>query len=117
MRTHGARDARRLVAIKSLHTAIWLGFNVCFVVAIWSGLSGHFGAAFWIPVGLIALECVVLAANRWTCPLTPIAARYTDDRSPNFDIYLPRWTAQYNKEIYSAILVIGAIVIAVVQGG
>jgi hypothetical protein len=28
------------------------------------------------------------------CPLTGIAARYTDDRRDNFDIYLPPWLAR-----------------------
>jgi hypothetical protein len=34
----------------------------------------------------VAIEVLVIVANDWHCPLTPIAARYTDDRRPNFDI-------------------------------
>ena len=32
--------------------------------------------------------------------LTDLAARHTEAREPNFDIYLPRWLAQYNKQIF-----------------
>jgi hypothetical protein len=39
----------------------------------------------------------VLWLNGWRCPLTDVAARYTDDRRANFDIYLPEWLARYNE--------------------
>ncbi len=54
----------------------------------------------------IVAEIVVLAAFRWTCPLTHVAARYTDDRSPNFDIFLPRTLARWNKEVFTVLLVV-----------
>jgi hypothetical protein len=43
---------------------------------------------------LVSVELVILAANRCRCPLTAVAARYTEDRRANFDIYLPRWLAR-----------------------
>lgn len=101
-----------LVFIKTLHTAIWVGFNVCFALAFACAYQGRFDAWFWVPFGLIVAECVVIVANRWTCPLTPWAARYTDDRADNFDIYLPLWVARYNKQIYSVVLVVGAAAVA-----
>ena len=104
-----------LVFIKLLHTAIWVGFNVCFVMAVWSGLAGRFDVWFWVPVALIAAECVMLYFNDWICPLTPIAARYTDDRHDAFDIYLPRWVARHNKAIYSTACVIAALAIAITR--
>jgi hypothetical protein len=36
--------------------------------------------------GLVLVECVVLAANRMRCPLTDLAARFTEERLDNFDI-------------------------------
>ena len=52
-------------------------------------------------------EVVVLWLNRWNCPLTAVAARYTDDGRANFDIYLPEWLARYNKQIFGALYVAG----------
>jgi hypothetical protein len=52
--------------------------------------------------------------NQMHCPLTPVAARYTDDRAPNFDIYLPRWLAQHNKTLFGGLFVAG-VVFAVVR--
>jgi len=60
-------------------------------------------------VGVVSAECVVLAANGMRCPLTAIAERYTDDRRPNFDIWLPEWLAQHNKSIFGTMFVIGLI--------
>jgi len=45
--------------------------------------------------------------NKWRCPLTSVAARYTSDRRPNFDIYLPEWLAEHNKLIFGALYVAG----------
>jgi hypothetical protein len=45
----------------------------------------------------------------WRCPQTDVAARYTEDRRPSFDICLPAWLAQYNKEIFGSLYVLGII--------
>ena len=45
-----------------------------------------------------------------SCPLTSIAARYTDDRRANFDIYLPEWLARHNKAVFGALYVAGILV-------
>ncbi len=58
-------------------------------------------------IGFVAVESLVLVLNSWRCPLTGIAARYTDDRRDNFDIYLPQWLARYNKEIFGSLYVVG----------
>ena len=48
-------------------------------------------------------EVGVLLLNRMRCPLTTIAARYTDDRADNFDIFLPRWLARHNQRIFGTL--------------
>jgi hypothetical protein len=50
-----------------------------------------------------------LALNRMKCPLTDVAARYTDDRNANFDIYLPLWLARYNKHIFGPLFFGGMV--------
>lgn len=41
--------------------------------------------------------------------LTDVAARYTPDRRPNFDIDLPSWLARFNKEIFGSLYIIGIL--------
>jgi len=44
-------------------------------------------------------------------PLTDIAARFTVDRNPNFDIYLPSWLAQHNKVAFGSLFVAGQLIV------
>jgi len=98
---------RNLILVKAVHTIVWVFFVSCIVaipVAVWVGRARLALAAF----ALVCVEVAVLALNHWKCPLTAVAARYTDDRGPNFDIYLPTWVARHNKEIFGPLFVLGS---------
>jgi len=106
---HSAESAaHKLRRVKLLHTAIWAvmaGAVLLLPVAVWFGHSR-------IALGLTLLvlgECAALALNRGRCPLTDVAARYTEDRSDNFDIYLPQWLARNNKRIFGALFIAGEL--------
>jgi polyferredoxin len=98
-----------LAAIKAVHTIIWAVFVAC-IVAIWvfAWQADFFDAA--LSIGAVLGEVVVLVAFGWYCPLTLLAARYTDDRRANFDIYLPEWLARHNKVIFGTLYVAGIAV-------
>lgn len=96
-----------LVTVKLLHTVIWAFFVACIVGAPLAAYRGHFTWAAAL-IGLVALEALVLLFNRWACPLTAVAHRYTDDRDDNADIYLPRWLARHNKTIFTPLYLLGA---------
>ena len=101
-------DARRLHRIRLLHTFVWAGFAGCILAVPVFTLQGRFRAAALLAL-IVLGEVVVLAVNRWRCPLTPIAARYTQDRRANFDIYLPEWLARHNKQIFGPLYVAGVV--------
>lgn len=102
------RGSSALIAIKALHTAIWLFFVGCIVGAPLAAWHGDFRLAGWL-IGLVAIEGLVLLVNRWTCPLTNLAARHTRDREDNFDIYLPPFLARHTKRIFTPLYLLGAI--------
>lgn len=104
---------RRLIAIKLLHTVVWAFFGGCVVLIPVAAWRDRVDLAA-ILIGIVAVEVEILAFNRWRCPLTDVAAQYTGERADNFDIYLPRTLARYNKEIFGTLYVAG-IVITVVQ--
>jgi hypothetical protein len=60
------------------------------------------------------VEVAVLLLNRMRCPLTDVAARFTEDRRANFDIYLPLWLARYNKPVFGSLLA-GGLLFALVR--
>jgi hypothetical protein len=94
--------------IKLLHTAVWLLFVLCIVAVPILGYARHFRQAAWL-IGVVLGEVLVLVINRLRCPLTDVAARYTDDRRDNFDIYLPLWLARHNKTIFGILYVCGSL--------
>jgi hypothetical protein len=99
---------RRLVAIKVLHTVIWLFFAGCIVSIPFAGAWHQFRWAA-ILSGLVLFECAILALNRGRCPLTDLAGRYTEARADNFDIYLPLWLARHNKAIFGTLFAAGEV--------
>ena len=94
--------------MKVIHTIAWAFFAGCILAIPAVAWNGSVGAAL-ILVAIVTLECLVLAANGMRCPLTDVAARYTSDRRENFDIYLPRWLARYNKQIFGWLFVAGLV--------
>lgn len=97
-----------LVAIKTLHTIVWAFFVISIAAIPISASAGRFEWAL-VCAGIVSVEVLVLAFNRMRCPLTDVAARYTDDRRANFDIYLPEWLARHNKEIFGTLFVLGLL--------
>jgi hypothetical protein len=102
--------ARKLRQIKLLHTAIWAIMAASILALPWAGWSGQFRWALGLTL-LILGECLVLGLNHGRCPLTDMAARYTDDRADNFDIYLPLWLARHNKRIFGLLFVVGELAV------
>jgi hypothetical protein len=102
------RTSGALVAIRVIHTLVW-AFFVSIILAIpvaaWQRRFGLFLALS----GIVMVEVAVLALNRFRCPLTDVAAKYTPDRRDNFDIYLPLALARYNKQIFGGLFVGGLL--------
>ena len=99
---------RKLQAVKAAHTAIWAFLASCIIAIPGAAMLGRFDIAWWASA-VMAVELIVLIASGGHCPLSLIAARYTDDRRPNFDIYLPLWLARYNRAIFGTIWTGGEI--------
>ncbi|MGE3275088.1 MAG: hypothetical protein AB7O67_08235 [Vicinamibacterales bacterium] len=98
-----------LIAIKLLHTLVWAFFAVCIAAIPVCALAGDVSWAA-VFIGIVAVEVVVLVSNRMRCPLTDVAARYTDARVSNFDIYLPEWLARHNKVVFGGLYLAGIAV-------
>jgi hypothetical protein len=100
--------AGSLRIVKSVHTMAWAFFAACVVLIPVMAWRREFTWALCF-IALVLVEVAVLSLNAWHCPLTPIAARFTEDRRPNFDIFLPEWLARRNKEIFGSLFVAGLL--------
>ena len=69
-------------------------------------IANKIDSFFWIGVGFIIIEFLVLLYFKMICPLTIIAKKYSTSNKENFDIYLPNWLAKYNKQIYTTFFII-----------
>lgn len=97
-----------LCAIRWTHTIVWAFFASAVLAIPVAAWQRRFTLLLWL-TGIVFIEVGVLVVNQFRCPLTGVAARYTSERQPNFDIYLPTWLAKYNKEIFGSIFVAGLV--------
>lgn len=97
-----------LVLIRIVHTVVWAIFAASILAIPVFAHLGRTGVA-WALIAFVMLEVLVLFFNRMRCPLTDVAARHTDDRQDNFDIYLPLWLARYNKHVFGTLYVAGIL--------
>lgn len=106
-------NGSKLVAIKTVHTIIWVFFNAVIGYMLYAVLNDSVGTLFWICLALVCTEGLVLLAFRWTCPLTILARRYSSSTSDNFDIYLPEWLAKNTKLIYTSLSVVIILILII----
>jgi hypothetical protein len=99
-----------LAAIRLAHTVIWAFFAGCIVALPVAAWAGRFDWAAGLTL-VVLVECAVLLLNHGRCPLTDLAARYTQERGDNFDIYLPQFVARHNKVIFGTLYVGGVLVL------
>lgn len=102
---------RKLLVIKSVHTLIWLLYNVVIFYLLYAVLVDKIDKWVWICVGLVLAEGLVLLLFKWFCPLTVLARRYSDSTKDNFDIFLPNWLAKHNKTIYTSIFAMSILIL------
>jgi hypothetical protein len=96
----------KLIIIRSLHSLIWIFYNVVIFYLAYAVAIDQIDKWVWICLGLILVECIVLLVFKRICPITLIARKFSDSTKDNFDIFLPNWLAKYNQLIYSIILAI-----------
>lgn len=105
---HSSTTVNPLTAIKLAHTIVWAFFVACILAIPHYTVKSEFGIATFF-AAVVAVEVAILVLNRMRCPLTAIAARHTDDRRANFDIYLPEWLARNNKQIFGTLYVLAML--------
>ena len=89
-----------------VHTLAWVVLAAATLAIPILALAGPLRAAAWLSL-LVWVEVGLLLANRLRCPLNSLAARYTQDRSANFDIFLPAWLAGRTLPIFGPLFTLG----------
>jgi len=100
-------ENKKLVIIKLIHTMIWSIFVIAIMYVCYAGVFNKVNRWVWFCVGAVLFEGIVLSVNKWKCPLTSLAGKYSNNHSINFDIFLPEWLAKHNKILFSIIFLVG----------
>ncbi len=103
-------NSSKLIAVKTLHTLIWVFFNVVIFYMLYAALADRLDGWLWLCYGLVILEGLTLLMFKFYCPLTLVARNYSDSENDNFDIYLPNWLAKYTKLIYTSLVVVSFLI-------
>jgi len=103
--------AQKLLAIKLLHTVIWVFFVAVIFYVLYSGVTNNITPYTWIGIALVIGEGLTLLLFKMFCPLTVIARKYSDSQKDNFDIFLPNWLAKHNKLIFTSIFVVALAIV------
>lgn len=105
------KSSNNLLLIKSIHTIIWVFYNVVIFYLLYAVIVNKIDLWVWICIGLVIFEGLILLVFKMFCPLTLLAHKYSDSARENFDIFLPNWLAKYNKLIYTSIFGIAIIIL------
>lgn len=100
-----------IVFVKITHSLIWAVMVAAIFYILFSGITGIITALTYYCIGLLVVELVVLLLNNWACPLTTVAKKVKSDWKDGDDIFLPKWIAIHNKEIFGSLLVIGVVLV------
>jgi len=82
-------DRPLLLAIRGVHSAIFLVELGSITWLLLTGLAGRRDRTVAVAGGLVAVESAVFLANDGVCPLTPLAERHGAARGSVSDIFLP----------------------------
>jgi hypothetical protein len=99
-------DSRRLVLIRVVHTAAWLSIESCVGYLLWSGATGRSDRRAAAATVVVGGECLVFAANGFSCPLTRLAEAAGAASGSVTDIYLPAWFARNLPAVHVPLLVL-----------
>jgi hypothetical protein len=98
------RSRLAVVALKTVHTAIFLGELTSIIWLLVSGLLGRHDKTVAVAAAAVAVEAAVFLANDRVCPLTPLTERLGAARGQVSDIFLPEAVAR-TIPIWSSVLV------------
>ena len=107
--TRRSRHPVAVVAVKSIHTAVFGGELASIAWLVVSGWRGRRDRTVGIAAAAIAAETAVFLANRGVCPLTPLTERLGAADGSVSDIFLPDAVARTIPIWSSALIAFGVL--------
>ena len=98
-----------LLAVRVVHTAIYVVMAVSTFVVLYAGISGAQGPWLFVALGLLGIESVVFAGSGMRCPLTGLAAKY--GAKSGHDTVLPERITRHTFRFFGAVMAAGLLLL------
>jgi hypothetical protein len=84
-------------ALKGFHSIVFLSFIFSDFMILYSGITGHYPALFYVAVVIMTSEMITLYFNNWRCPLTKLALAMGDETGDDLigDYVMPKQAIPY----------------------
>ena len=105
--------SKKIFFLKFIHSAIFIIMVVCLFYILYCAIARRYDWTLLAALGFIFLEGLVLAINRFRCPLTTLAERWGADHGAITDIFLPGWLARNTFKISTVMVIIEVIWLAI----
>lgn len=103
-------DARRLLLVRALHTAIYVIMASAVFALFYAGITGARGPWLWIALALATIEIVVFVGGGMKCPLTAIAIRH--GAKPGHDTFFPETCTRHTLTFFGPLIVLSLTLLA-----
>ncbi len=109
MPDRAARSRPTLVAIRAVHSAVFLVELVSILWLVVTGMAGRRDRSVAVAAALVGAEAAVFVTNAGVCPLTPLAERHGARSGSVSDIFLPDAIARTIPIWSSALVALGVV--------
>jgi hypothetical protein len=110
---NASRWLKSIVVIKTVHTVVFFALSALLGVFLYEVIVNRISLVSWTAVTLFLAEGMVLAFNGGRCPLTTYAEKLGSTHGQITDIFLPKWFADRVFIVYTALFVLGLLLLAV----
>ncbi len=100
-----------LVAIRLVHTLIYLVMAGAVLYMLYCGIVDRIGLGTYIALALVVAECVVFVGNGMKCPLTTMAKEHGAEKGYVFDAFIPERLTSYTVPTFGSLFVIALLLL------
>ncbi|HEY7268844.1 MAG TPA: hypothetical protein VH951_03365 [Dehalococcoidia bacterium] len=103
----GRRREVALVAVKAIHSGIFLVLQTAIAYLAYAGFRGRADRTTAVAALVAGIETAVYVGNGYRCPLTALAEDLGSGHGQVTDIFLPKLLADNIDKIYGPLLALG----------
>jgi hypothetical protein len=103
------RRSTVLVAIKTVHTAVFFSVAALIALFAWDGVKRQPARRTALAAVIALSESAVYISNNQVCPLTPLAEELGAASGSVTDIFLPDWLSRRVPLISGSVLIVGIV--------